>query len=1209
MSTIHDPGADAPEGATDSSRDNSSSTATTDAAATDASSPPTTEDSPPAAPSPASEAATAPAEPISADAGASAGDEPAAEPTPISFDDLALPQSVRDAIRAVGWDRPTPVQAAAFAPISEGRDVLVQSQTGTGKTGAFCLPWLAIRFEPGDPAATGVQLIVLTPTRELAKQVCDELSRLARFGEVISLPVYGGTAMQPQLAALKTGVHAVVGTPGRVLDHIRRRSLDLSRVRMVVLDEADEMLSMGFLEDIHAILEACPAERQTTLFSATVPTEIERIARRYMRSPIPLRLSGDEIAAAAIDHTFYSVTSAVKTRDLLDVVAVEEPATALVFCNTREEVNLVSSVLEREGFAAAPLSSDLTQAARERVLGWMREGRLRFLVATDVASRGIDISHISHVINYSFPENAESYVHRTGRTGRAGRAGKAISLISPTELGNFYYLKLQYPTIVFSESHLPPAEDLAAQRNELKLDQVSRRFPELVSPEWTLLARNLMKDPRGERVIAYLLSEATNRRATREVTLSEDGTAIDAADGPGSGRLERVDRGRGRGDRPGGGGGGGFRQGEGDGRRGRDRDRRGGRDDRPRDDRPRDGQAARDDRPRDGQVAGDDRPRDGQVAGDDRPRDDRPRDDRPRDDRPRGDRHRGERRTGDDRPRHDRPRDAQAPREGGDAVAAFGDGETRLPDDAVRDDAATGDTGTAPDGARAAFDGSGDPDARRRRRRRRRNREDGAPAGDATDVVGDESQAAALDGEGDDAIAASDELGGDADGEATTAPAAPSAMAEGARADDGAPQGGGRRRRRRRRRGGRPGAEGEAPRDAVAARPGEATAESDDEDGDDEEGGGEERDDDKAAAGDAAGPDGTGRRRRRRRRGRRRGGSAPEVTVAPVAVVVPERPAAQDEIVVDIDESELQLVRDEFGEIDELDDFTLTARRRGVLDTLAEEVELEDLSHADRPPQPAPDAADANGDGSADDGDDAGDDAGDGEESTDGTPSDDEAQRKRKRRRRRKKKAEAEPPPPPPLMVPPHKDFWEVWATHFNYRDFEDPASAEPEPPDPEPVAAPRREHQHRGEMTDSVASDDTWVAVRLSLGRSHGKKSAEIRDILADRAGLTGRAVRNLTVGERDTQFQIGSRSWPRVARAFAEVVVDGVSAGVQLVDDDASTSRPAEPIIDSSGEQAGDSAVLPMLAAAEPVAEASEDAAETDAAGDTAPDPASAP
>ena len=467
----------------------------TDPLASDsASTPPSPEENEPA-PAPAVEDASAPAE------------------TPAAiWDDLGISSDLRARIDAAGWAAPTEVQAACFPPIAEGRDVLVESHTGSGKTGAFLLPWIDRRLQREDPAKTGVQLLALTPTRELAKQVCDELERLAPDGAVRAIAIYGGTAMQPQFDALRAGVHAVVGTPGRILDHIRRRSLDLSRVNMVVLDEADEMLSMGFLEDIRAILDACNRDRQTTLFSATIPRDIERICTRYMRNFVPIRLRGDSASAAEIEHVYYGVSGSMKPRDLLDVIELEEPRSAIVFCNTREQTNFVASFLAREGYPAEPLSSDLSQRARERVMRRMREGKVRFLVATDVAARGIDISHVSHVINYAFPEHPESYVHRTGRTGRAGRAGRAISLIAPQDLANLYQLRLVYPSIRIDERCLPPEEVLAEQRKQVKLDRLSQAFPDKVAPEWVLLARQLISDPRGERIVGLLLERALRKQ-------------------------------------------------------------------------------------------------------------------------------------------------------------------------------------------------------------------------------------------------------------------------------------------------------------------------------------------------------------------------------------------------------------------------------------------------------------------------------------------------------------------------------------------------------------------------------------------------------------------------------------------------------------------------------------------------------------------------
>lgn len=423
------------------------------------------------------------------------------DPLPQTFAELGLPVKLLSALDKMGWTKPTPVQCKAYGPLVEGEDLLVQSHTGSGKTGAFCLPWLA-KFEPGDAKKTGVQLIVILPTRELAKQVCVELTRLAGDTEVKVLPVYGGTPMVPQLDDLKAGVHAVVGTPGRVLDHIRRRTLDLSNVKLAVLDECDEMLSMGFLEDIRSILQACPKERQTCLFSATVPRDIARIAERYMRSPVEIALSTDHISAAEIDHAYYVSDSPVKTRDLLDMLMVEQPGFSIVFCNTREETRFVAGVLRREGYDAEDLSSDLTQAKREHVLQRMRDHKLHFLVATDIAARGIDISHVSHVINYSFPDQAESYVHRTGRTGRAGRAGLALSLIGASEIGNFHLLKKIYKSLSFVERKLPRQEELNARRIETKIDAITQRLSQPVSPEWTLLARHLVKDPRGEAILA-----------------------------------------------------------------------------------------------------------------------------------------------------------------------------------------------------------------------------------------------------------------------------------------------------------------------------------------------------------------------------------------------------------------------------------------------------------------------------------------------------------------------------------------------------------------------------------------------------------------------------------------------------------------------------------------------------------------------------------
>lgn len=1112
---------------------------------------------------------------------------------PQTFDEMKLPPAMQQALTKLKWDAPTAVQSAAYGPVTEGQDVLVQSQTGSGKTGAFCIPWMAARFEAGDAKDTGVQLLVLTPTRELAKQVCDQLVSLADETDLTPLPVYGGTAIGPQFDALRAGVHAVVGTPGRILDHIRRRTLDLSKVRTVVLDEADEMLSMGFLEDIHSILDACPRERQTTLFSATVPSDIERIARRYMKQPISLKLSGDDIAAAQIEHTYYSVPGTMRTRDLLNVVALEEPGSTLIFCNTREETNLVANVLRKEGFSAEALSSDLSQAAREHVLGAMRKGRLRFLVATDVASRGIDISHISHVFNYSFPQNAESYVHRTGRTGRAGRAGKAISLIGPHDMGNFYHLKLQYPSIKFDEGKLPPKEELEARRQETKLDQISKRFPELVSPEWTLLTRTLSADPRGEQVIAYLLSEAMSNAAP---TVSRDLPEEDMQDEGYRGRRDSRDEDRGRGrdrDR---------------GRRGRDGDRddRGGRD-RERDDdrrrgrgRERDGEARRGGRgrERDGEARrGRGRERDGEARRGDRSRDEdrRPRREDANDEA--GAPTEGRRRRRRSRAASDERENAQSSTETTPEALreTASEGTDVATDDAAQRDATaqgTDEASALPE-ADAAQETSATEDAeqegggRRRRRRRRRGgrREEGEradasssegetappPTGDAqpapfaqenaastptpenpaslearvcdqasgTDAAG--AEAANTDGE-----AADPEAGDDASATDETIESIEAHSPEGTQsvgAHDGASARGRRRRRRRRRRGGgnKDGENTESQATEARTSQGDAaapaTVSADTEDGEDD------------------GADGAKSKRRRRRRRGGRGKKAEAVNTH-----VP-----QDQIIIDIDESELEVVRGEFGEIDELDDLTLKGRRRGVIDQLQDEVELEDMSDQDGPREPE---GTEESDGSAsqggrdDDegttGDSANGDESDDEAGSEGDEADEvdderEAKKKKRRRRRRRKKKSEEPAAAPELSAPPHKDFWEVWAAKFTYTEFEDETfrggteaiEDEPEPP-PRPRAkppAPRR---------PKLEDQGPLVTVSLNVGRSHGKKAAHIRELLSSDFGLEGRSVRNLTVKETNTEFRVSAGALEQLQAALLGYVFDDIELELETLADE---------------------------------------------------------
>jgi ATP-dependent RNA helicase DeaD len=425
-------------------------------------------------------------------------DSPAPSPT---FADLGVDARIRTALDEMGFAAPMEVQAAAIGPILAGRDVLVQARTGSGKTAAFAIPLVQAVARPGEG---GPQVLVLEPTRELALQVAEAFGRIGAPRGVRVAPIYGGAPIGPQRMALAAGVEVVVGTPGRVLDHLGRRWLSLHAVRAVVLDEGDEMLSRGFLEDIERILSKLPAERQTLLFSATVSDDIARLAGRHQRDPVRIDLSGDQIAAQEVRHVFYPIAGTSRPRDLLHVLEQENPDSALIFCNTRDETAVVAEHLRRHGLDAEPISSDLTQRDRERVMARMKEGGLRYLVATDVAARGIDISGLALVVNYSFPESPDGYVHRTGRTGRAGRAGLAISLVGPKEIGSLYYLKLVHK-IRPEERRLPTDSERLARREAERLADAVRRIPETPDAEFVSLARRVAHGGDAERIVAGLL--------------------------------------------------------------------------------------------------------------------------------------------------------------------------------------------------------------------------------------------------------------------------------------------------------------------------------------------------------------------------------------------------------------------------------------------------------------------------------------------------------------------------------------------------------------------------------------------------------------------------------------------------------------------------------------------------------------------------------
>ncbi|MBS3959721.1 MAG: DEAD/DEAH box helicase [Xanthomonadaceae bacterium] len=363
----------------------------------------------------------------------SADTDPANEAPSLRFADLALPESLMKALAAVGYESPSPIQAATIPPLLAGRDVLGQAQTGTGKTAAFALPLLARIAE--EPAGTP-KVVVLAPTRELAIQVAEAFQKYAAFLPGFQvLPIYGGQAYGPQLGALKRGVHVVVGTPGRVIDHLERGSLDLSQLRALVLDEADEMLRMGFIDDVEAVLKKTPPQRQVALFSATMPPPIRRIAQTYLKDPVEVAIQAKTTTATNIRQRMWMVSGLHKLDALTRILEAETFDAMIVFARTKQATQELAEKLAARGLAAAAIHGDVQQAQRERTIQQLKDRKIDILVATDVAARGLDVERISHVLNYDIPYDTESYVHRIGRTGRAGRSGEAILFVSPRERG------------------------------------------------------------------------------------------------------------------------------------------------------------------------------------------------------------------------------------------------------------------------------------------------------------------------------------------------------------------------------------------------------------------------------------------------------------------------------------------------------------------------------------------------------------------------------------------------------------------------------------------------------------------------------------------------------------------------------------------------------------------------------------------------------
>lgn len=384
------------------------------------------------------------------------------------FEELQLDDRIIRAITEMGFEEASPIQAQAIPVVLEGRDMIGQAQTGTGKTAAFGLPLL----QKVDPKVKKLQAVVLLPTRELAIQVAEELRRFAKFMHGIKvLPVYGGQDIVRQIRALKDGTQIVVGTPGRVMDHMRRKTVKMDHVHTVVLDEADEMLNMGFLEDMETILSQLPEERQTLMFSATMPQAIADIAKKFQKDPVTVRVIKKELTVPKVTQYYYEVKPKNKVEVMCRLLDMYSPKLSIVFCNTKRQVDELVQALQGRGYFAEGLHGDLKQVQRDRVMESFRNGRTDILIATDVAARGIDVGNVEAVFNYDIPQDDEYYVHRIGRTGRAGREGKAFSLVVGKEVYKLRDIQRYCKTKIIPQA-IPSLNGITEIKADKILDQV-----------------------------------------------------------------------------------------------------------------------------------------------------------------------------------------------------------------------------------------------------------------------------------------------------------------------------------------------------------------------------------------------------------------------------------------------------------------------------------------------------------------------------------------------------------------------------------------------------------------------------------------------------------------------------------------------------------------------------------------------------------------
>ena len=389
----------------------------------------------------------------------------------LPFNELGLSPTIMQAIEEIGYEEATPIQTRTIPLLMEGKDLIGQSQTGTGKTAAFAIP--AIEKLLGQPYSKNPRVLVLCPTRELAMQACEEIRKLTAYARGIRpVAVYGGADIERQIRLLRAGAQIVVGTPGRVMDHMRRHTLLLQELQTVILDEADEMLSMGFREDIETIFQDVPDERQTVLFSATMSPEILAITEQYLREPAFIKAVQKELTVDKIEQYYYTIPHSLKIEALSRLMDVYQPRPAMIFCNTKKQVDELTSAMQQRGYVAEGLHGDMKQAARDHVMNTFRSGSVDILIATDVAARGIDVSGVGAVFNYDIPQDVEYYVHRIGRTGRAGQSGLAFTFVTGSrEMGELRGI-MHYTRADIKKGYIPTGADVTESRRRRFADQV-----------------------------------------------------------------------------------------------------------------------------------------------------------------------------------------------------------------------------------------------------------------------------------------------------------------------------------------------------------------------------------------------------------------------------------------------------------------------------------------------------------------------------------------------------------------------------------------------------------------------------------------------------------------------------------------------------------------------------------------------------------------